>query len=165
MSRTISIIVSVDENYGIGYKNDLLAYISSDLKRFKQLTIENTVIMGRNTWNSLPKRPLVNRKNIVITRDASANLEGAVKVNSIEDAVANCPEKGECFIIGGAQIYKQFFDLTDKLYITKILKSFIADTFFPTIESDLWIVESESDIFTDEKSGLNYQYITYIRKK
>ncbi len=164
MNRILSIIVAVDENNGIGYQNDLLAYISSDLKRFKQLTIEKTVIMGRNTWLSLPKRPLVNRKNIVITRNVNANFEGAVKVNSIDSAIANCPEDGESFIIGGDQIYKQFFNLADKLYLTKILKTFKADAYFPEIDPDLWIIESESEVLTDDKSGLEYQYITYKRE-
>jgi len=164
MAKTLSIIVAIAEDYGIGNKNELLAHISEDLKRFKKITAEHTVIMGRNTWFSLPKRPLPKRQNIVITINPDEKFEGADNVNSIEEAIAKCPENAESFIIGGAMVYKQFFEKADKLYITKIRKSFEADTFFPEIKPETWDIESESDILIDEKSGLKYQYVNFIRK-
>ena len=163
MSKTLSIIVAVAENNGIGYKNELLAHISQDLKRFKEITAGSTVVMGRNTWFSLPRRPLPKRQNIVITNIPDESFEGADSVFSIDEAIERCPENQESFIIGGAMIYKQFFEKADKLYITRILKPFEADTFFPDIEADTWKIESESDIFLDEKSGLEFQYVNFIR--
>lgn len=165
MSQTLSIIVAIAEDYGIGNKNELLAYISEDLKRFKEITAGHTVIMGRNTWFSLPKRPLPKRQNIVISNQQDETFEGADTVYSIDEAIKACPANEEAFVMGGAMVYKQFFEVADKLYITKIKKTFEADTFFPEITMDKWDIESESEIFFDEKSGLNYQYVNFIRKK
>lgn len=165
MSKSISVIVAIAQDYGIGYNNELLAHISSDLKRFADITRGHTIVMGKNTWLSLPKKPLKDRKNIVITDNPEDNFEGAETVFSIDEAINSCPENDECFIIGGAMIYKQFFAIADKLYITRILKSFPADTYFPEISEKFWETESESEIFTDEKSGLKYQYVNFIRKE
>jgi dihydrofolate reductase len=166
MAKKISIIVAIAQDYGIGYKNELLAHISTDLKRFKEITYDHAVIMGRNTWFSLPEsnRPLKGRKNIVITNIPGEHFDGAVPVYSIDEAIKACPENEESFIIGGAMIYQQFFPKADKLYITRIHKSFEADTFFPEILEDEWKIELESEVLTDKKSGLNYQYINFIRK-
>jgi dihydrofolate reductase len=164
MAKTLSIIVAIAEDNGIGFKNELLAHISNDLKRFKEITAGSTVVMGRNTWLSLPKRPLPKRQNIVITNINSEKFEGAEMAESIEGAIAICPENAESFVIGGAMVYKQFFELADKLYITHIHKTFEADTFFPKIDLNVWKIDSTSDNFNDEKTGLQYQYITYIRK-
>jgi dihydrofolate reductase len=109
MAKTISIIVAIAQNYGIGYKNELLAHISEDLKRFKAITGGKTVVMGRNTWFSLPKRPLPNRQNIVITNVEGEKFEGADTVYSIDEAINRCPDNAESFIMGGAMVYKQFF--------------------------------------------------------
>lgn len=165
MSKTLSIIVAIAEDNGIGNKNELLTHISEDLKRFKKITAGHTVVMGRNTWFSLPKRPLPKRQNIVITNNANETFEGATTVYSIDEAIEKCPENEESFIMGGAMVYQQFFEKADKLYITQIKKTFEADTFFPSISSDTWKIESESDNFIDEKSEIAYQYVNFIRKK
>jgi dihydrofolate reductase len=164
MGKCISIIVAIAVDSGIGYKNNLLAHLPGDLKRFKEITTGHTVIMGRNTWFSLPKKPLVNRQNIVVTNIEGEMFEGADTVYSIEDAINMCPENKESFVIGGAMIYKQFFPRADKLYITRINKTFEADTWFPEIKSNEWKIERESEILTDEKSGFSFQYINFIRK-
>ena len=164
MSKILSIIVAVADNNGIGYKNKLLAHISDDLKRFKEITAGSTVVMGRNTWFSLPRRPLPNRHNIVISDIKDESFEGAEAVFSINEAIKKCPENKESFIIGGAMIYKQFFEKAHKLYITRILKSFEADTYFPVIEPESWDIEFESDVFKDKKSDLEFRYINFIRK-
>ena len=164
MIKTLSIIVAVAQDNGIGYKNELLAHVSDDLKRFKNITAGHTVVMGRNTWFSLPKRPLPKRQNIVITNNPEESFEGADTVYSIKEAIEKCPDSQESFIMGGAMVYKQFFEKADKLYITRILKTFEADTFFPEIETETWKVESESDIFKDEKAGLEFRYINFIRR-
>ncbi|MBN1119163.1 MAG: dihydrofolate reductase [Bacteroidales bacterium] len=165
MAKTISIIVAVAEDYGIGHKNQLLTHLSNDLKRFREITTGHPVIMGRNTWFSLPNKPLKNRKNIVITNIENEKFEGAEAVFSIDEAIAHCPENEESFIIGGAMIYRQFFTIANKLYITRMHKKFEADTFFPEIEEEHWKVEKESEFFYDEKADLKYQYITFSRRQ
>ena len=164
MGKTLSIIVAIAEDNGIGYQNKLLAHLPADLKRFKAITSGHPVVMGRNTWFSLPTKPLPKRKNIVITNIDGEAFEGAETVYSIEEAIAKCPENEESFVIGGAMIYKQFFSVADKLYITRVHKIFQADTWFPEITEAEWKVESESEILQDENSGFSYQYINFIRK-
>jgi len=164
MTKRLSIIVAVAGDYGIGYENKLLAHISEDLKRFKSVTKGHTVVMGRNTWFSLPKRPLPGRSNIVVTNIPEEVFEGAVMAYSIEEAIKLCPDNEESFIIGGAMVYKQFFPLAQKLYITHIINTFKADTFFPEIKNSEWDIETESEIFKDTLSGLSYKYVNYVRR-
>ncbi len=158
---SLSIIVAIGKNKAIGRNNQLLWHISSDLKRFKQLTSGKTVIMGRNTYLSLPVQPLPNRKNIIITDIKNESFEGSITVNSIEEAIKLCKPDEENFIIGGAMIYKQFLPLADKLYITKVYKDFEADTFFPEIDENLWKVIEKVDIENDDSVDFNYSYLTY----
>lgn len=138
----INIIVAVDKNFGIGKENKLLAHIKSDLEYFKKTTNGQIVVMGYNTYLSLPKRPLPNRLNIVLTRK-DIELEGSIVIHSIEELFIKLKELGEdkeVFICGGESIYKQMIPYADKLYITHVFDSFDADTFFPEI-SDEWELE------------------------
>src|SRR5512138_3832696 len=112
----ISIIVAIAEDYGIGFQNELLWHIPDDLKRFKKLTLGNTIIMGKKTWESLPKKPLPGRKNVVITDDPQDVFEQAVTAYSIEDALKKCRNENEVFIIGGGSIYRQFMPVAERLY-------------------------------------------------
>lgn len=140
----ISIIVAIAENYAIGKNNDLLWHISEDLKRFKRITTNHTIIMGRNTFLSLPKGALPNRDNIVITDNKDDKFDGCIMAYSIDDAIEKCnPNEDECFIVGGGMIYKQFLERTDRLYLTKVHKTYDADIFFPEINYDNWILKSE----------------------
>lgn len=164
MSKKISMIVAIDQKNGIGLNNSLLTHISNDLKRFKKITSGHTVIMGRNTWESLPKKPLPNRKNIVLTRNKNLNFEGAVTLSSKEDVLELIAENEEVFVIGGADIYKLFFSETSKLYLTKIHKIFAADAFFPPIDKDDWEVIEEEKITNDELVDFNYSFIDLERK-
>lgn len=164
MSKIISIIVAVAEDNGIGYNNKLLAYISADLKRFKSITKNHTIVMGRNTWMSLPKRPLPYRTNIVITSDINAKFDGAITANSIDDAIAKCPDNEESFIIGGAKIYEQFLPIANKLYLTKIHNKFKADTFFPEIKPTGWKEVNRLYITDDEQAKVSYSFIDYDQK-
>lgn len=160
----ISIIVAVSEDLGIGKNNDLLWHLPEDMKRFKRLTTGNTVIMGKRTWESLPKRPLPGRKNVVITDIPHENFEGAVAAYSIDDAVAKCKGDNEIFIMGGGSIYRQFMPLADRLYITHVHKSQDADVYFPKIDPEIWeVVEKEE--FKEEGEGIPYTYVIYERKK
>jgi dihydrofolate reductase len=159
----ISIIVAVAENLAIGKDNQLLWHISDDLKRFRQLTSGHAVIMGRNTWLSLPKRPLPNRTNIVITDDPDECFEGCIMADSIEAAIAKCPPDEESFVIGGASVYRQFMLLADKLYITRVYKSFEGDTFFPEIDPKEWKLTGQSPLFEMEDRSFTYRYEIYER--
>jgi dihydrofolate reductase len=164
MNKQISIIVAIAQNNAIGKDNDLLWHLSGDLKRFKELTTGHTIVMGKRTFESLPVRPLPNRKSIVITDVEGEQIPGCVMAYSIEDAIAKFDNTDENFIIGGGSVYRQFMPIADKLYLTVVHKDFEADTFYPEINFDEWqAIEKQENIF-DEKSGLTYSYIIYIRK-
>ncbi len=159
---TLSIIVAVAEGNVIGKDNSLIWHISEDLKRFKRLTENHTVVMGRKTYMSLPFRPLKNRRNIVITKGKN-HIEGVETAHSVEEALELCKGEDEVFIIGGASIYEQTIDIADKIYLTKVLKEFEGDTFFPEISDKKWIVSERSETMFDEKEATDFYYETLIR--
>lgn len=159
----ISIIVAISENFAIGKNNDLLFHLPNDLKRFKQITLGKPVIMGRNTLLSLPNGPLKNRRNIVISDIPNDYFDGCEMTASIEGAIDLVKNEEESFIIGGGMIYRQFYPLAGKLYLTLVHKPFEADVFFPEINYDEWKEESREDFF-DEKNGFHYSYLNLIRK-
>lgn len=161
----ISIIVAVSEDLGIGKNNELLWHISEDLKRFKRLTYGNTVIMGKKTWESLPRRPLPGRINIVITDVPGESFEGAISAFSIEDSVSKCEKDKEIFIIGGGSIYSQFMPLADRLYITHVHKNAPADIYFPEIDPSIWMVSEKEDFSASDEVSIPYSYIIYDRRK
>jgi len=162
MPMTISIIVAIDENYAIGKDNDLLWHISGDLKRVKKLTTGNVIIMGRNTYLSLPKRPLPNRINMVITDKQGEIFNDCVMAYSFKEALDKMSNTKENFIFGGASVYKQFFPLATKLYLTKVHKSYNADVFFPEIDYSKWDIESKEDFLNNDPP---YSYEVYNRIK
>lgn len=161
----ISIIVAIAQNNEIGIKGDLLCHLPNDLKHFKQVTSGSTVIMGRRTFFSLPKHPLPNRRNIVITDVVGETFEGAEAAYSIDDAMAMVSSQEESFIIGGGMIYRQFMPLADKLYITHIGHSWPdADTFFPAIDPQVWQQTKAEHHDADENNPYSYIFAEYIRK-
>ncbi len=153
----MNIIVAVDKENGIGKDNGLLAHISPDLKYFKEKTLNSVIVMGYNTYMSLPKRPLPDRTNIVLTTK-NIELDGAIVVNSIEsllDKVREFESNGEeVFICGGAKVYGSMMPYVDKLYVTEIMHKFEADTFLPEIDLSEWSLVS--DIANEE--NLNHKY-------
>lgn len=161
---SISIIVAIAENNAIGLKNKLLWHISEDLKRFKKITSGHKVIMGRNTFLSLPVRPLAGRTNIVISDIPEEQFAGCTTVNSVEQALETCPPDEECFVIGGAMIYRQFLRYAKKLYITRVFKSYDADTFFPEIKLNEWDETERKTFGPDSKNEFSYAFIIYERK-
>ncbi len=165
VNKQISIIVAIAENNGIGKNNQLLWHISEDLKRFKKITFGRTVVMGKNTYLSLPYKPLSNRKNIVITDVPGEIFEGCVTVNSISEAIEKMDDHAENFIMGGASIYNQFFQTAQKLYITKVHVAPEADTFFPEILPEQWELIENSGEQTDANNGLQYHFLTFIRRE
>ena len=160
----ISIIVAVDQNNAIGLNNRLLCHLPNDLKNFKRITSGSPVIMGRRTYESLPVKPLPNRHNIVISKSSIEPLPaGCTQVRSIEEACKLSCDAVECFVIGGAQIYKLMLPLAHKLYITRIHHSFDADTWFPKIKAERWQLLSTVFNAPDENHEWAYSFEIYSR--
>ena len=160
-------ILSADKNWGIGKGNALLVSIPSDMKQFREKTSGNVVIMGRKTLESFPGGlPLKNRVNIVLSRNGVSSGNGEIVVHSVEEALEEAKKYSdkEIYVIGGGAIYEQFLPYVDTAYVTRIDRSFEADTFFPNLdEDDAWEItgESEEQTYFD----LIYTYVTYERKK
>lgn len=164
IKKNISIIVAIAENFAIGKNNDLLFHLPNDLKRFKQITSGHTIIMGRNTLLSLPKWPLPNRRHIVITDKQDDVFPGCETVFSIDEAIEKVKGEEEAFVIGGGMIYKQFYPIAEKLYLTLVHKSFEADTFFPEVKYEKWEEVAREDLH-DEKNDFEYSYLDLKRKR
>ena len=160
----ISIIVALASNFAIGKNNDLLFHLPNDLKRFRKITTGHPVIMGRNTLLSLPRWPLPNRRNIVITDNPDDQFPGCEIVFSVEEAVRLVTDETESFIIGGGSIYRQFFPIANRLYLTVVDKEFEADTFFPVINYTEWNETSREEHF-DEVNHFHYAYLNLERKQ
>ncbi len=159
----LSIIVAVNKNHGIGFENKLLYWLPNDLKRFKALTTGHPIIMGRKTFESLPKGALPNRRNIVLTRQ-DLHFEGAETFHTLEEALATCDATDEAFCIGGASLYHEAMKIADRLYITEIEDAEKeADVFFPVIDSDAWEEKSRECHSTDEKHLYSYCFVNYER--
>ena len=161
----LSIIVAIAQNGAIGKDNDLLWHLSGDLKRFKQLTTGHPVVMGRKTWDSLPKRPLPKRQNIVMTNNPDCAADGATVVHSVNDlfnVLKDCDD--EVFVMGGAAIYKALLPFCRRLYITRVYRDYEADVYFPTIDMSEFTLVSLGEPLQDEESGLDFAYEEYERK-
>lgn len=159
----LSIVVAIAENYAIGKDNQLLWHLPADLKHFKTITSGHTIIMGRKTYDSIGK-PLPNRRNIVVTRNQDLVIPGTEVCNSLQEAIAQCQQETEVFLIGGAQLYQEGIDLTNRIYLTRVHQNFDADSYFPEIDPLQW---EESDIenhHPDEKNRLAYTFSTLDRK-
>jgi len=157
----ITIIVAIAENYAIGKDNDLLWHISGDLKRFKEITTGHTIIMGRKTYLSLPKRPLPNRRSVIISDIPQECFNGVEVVNSIEKAIAIADKDKENFIIGGGMVYTQFLPIANKIYLTIVHKDYDADVFFPEIDYSEWNI---TEIEEHKDHDPPFSYITLERK-
>lgn len=157
-----SIIVAADENNAIGKDNNLLCHLPNDLKYFKFVTEGYPVIMGRKTFESLPKGALPNRRNIVITRNKDLQFDRCEMVSSIQEAIALCKDEPQIFFIGGGTIYREVMSIADKLYLTRIQHVFEgADTFFPEIKADEWKEIFREDHQPDERHKYGYSFITF----
>lgn len=158
----INIIAAVARNRAIGYRNKLIYWLPNDLKRFKALTTGHTIIMGRNTYESLPKGALPNRRNIVIS-STMRDIPGCDCYRSLDEALRHCREDEDIYIIGGARVYSQAIDIADRLCLTEIDDTPAeADTFFPDYKD--WKLESKEEHSTDEKHQYRYAFTDYVRK-
>lgn len=160
----ITLVVAAAENGVIGNNGAIPWRISDDLKRFKALTMGYPIVMGRKTWDSLPKKPLPGRINIVVTRQPGWSAEGAVTAHSLEDAIAQAREKAgeadEIFVIGGAEIYAAAMKLATCIELTEIHAEFDGDAVLPPLEGEWDETEREGHQTED---GLYYSFVTLER--
>lgn len=169
MTMIVSFVVAVSENGVIGRDNGMPWRLSTDLQRFKKLTLGKPVVMGRKTWESLG-RPLPNRANIVITRDSGYKAEGALVVQTIDEALIAGEQAAReagvdeiCFI-GGAQIYAQAMDKATHLHVTHIEASIDGDAFFGPVDPQVWQVVREEHVPAGEKDNYPTRYVVYERR-
>ena len=161
----ISIIAAVDRQRGIGYQNKLLFWLPNDLKRFKALTTGNTIIMGRKTFESLPKGALPNRRNVVLSSRIDLAFPGAEVFPSLEDALKSCHPDEHVFIIGGASVYSQALSFADELCLTEVdAEAAQADVYFPDVDLSIWQEKSRESHPADEKHPCPYAFVDYIRR-
>lgn len=163
--KTISIIAAVADNGAIGKNNDLIWRLPNDLKRFKQLTDGHTIVMGRRTFESLPKGALPNRKNVVMTSMPEAIGTSAFVCTSWEEMLDLTEKDPEVFIIGGASVYRDALETANRMYLTRVHGEFDADVFFPEIDYNEWEEVFREDRKADEKHPYDYTFIDYIRKE
>ncbi|MBO4827224.1 MAG: dihydrofolate reductase [Prevotella sp.] len=157
----ISIIAAVAKNRAIGLQNKLLYWLPNDLKRFKQLTTGHTIIMGRRTFESLPKGALPNRRNVVLSR-STTDFPGCERFASLREALEHCSPDEEVFIIGGASVYKQALPLADRLCLTEIDDTpQEADAFFPPYDD--WTLQQAEHHEPDERHAFAYTFADYVR--
>lgn len=161
----LSLIAGIGKNNELGLENKLLWDLPRDMKHFRETTKGHAVIMGQKTFESIG-HPLPNRRNIILTRDMSYTKDGVEVAHSIDEALRlfeitqNKPEE-EVFVIGGAEIYKQMIEKADRLYITHVDKEFTADTFFPTIDTNVWNEIKREHYDIDEENNLPMDFVIY----
>ncbi|MFD2760816.1 dihydrofolate reductase [Lentibacillus juripiscarius] len=160
----ISLLVAMDRNRVIGSQNDLPWHLPNDLKFFKQKTTGNTIFMGRKTFEAIGK-PLPNRENIVMTRQQSSFPEGVDAIHTIDAVLERNEERPdeELFVIGGANIFRQFLPHADRMYITLIDEAFTGDTYFPAFAEDNWQLTVKEKGVQNEKNPYDYYFLQYDR--
>ena len=157
----LTLIAATSTNNALGKDNQLVWHLPDDFKRFKALTSNHFIVLGRKTFESFPK-PLPNRTHVIITRNRNYEApEGCIVVSSLEKAIEVCPKEEEVFIIGGGEIYKQSIDVADKIELTRVHTEVEADTFFPEIDPKKWKVVFEEQHLKDEKHAFDFTFITY----
>lgn len=156
----ITLIAAMAENRVIGKDNQLIWQFPNDLKHFKTLTSGHHVIMGRKTFESVG-RPLPNRTNIIITRQADYTAKGCLIAHSIEEAIAMVKDDEQPFIVGGAEIYKQALDFADSIELTIIHGEYEGDSYFPDFDTDRWKLARGEKKEADAKHIHPYEFLTY----
>jgi len=156
---TISLIAAMSRNHVIGKNNSLPWNLPADMKRFRELTLNKPVVMGRKTFESIG-RPLPKRQNLILTKDRNFRAEGCIAVHSVKEAI-EAAEK-EIMIIGGSQIYELFLPFADKMYLTIIEKDFEGDAYFPEFDSREW---KETSRTSQEDNGLSFSFVDFERIK
>lgn len=161
----LSLIAAIDRHRAIGYQNKLLFWLPNDLKRFKALTTGHTILMGRKTFESLPKGALPHRRNVVLSSSQSLTLPGAEVFHSLQEALDACHPDELVYVIGGASLYQQALPLADALCLTEIdAEAPQADAWFPPIEPNIWYEKSRDTRPADEKHPCPYAFVDYVRR-
>ncbi|MDE6783373.1 MAG: dihydrofolate reductase [Paramuribaculum sp.] len=164
MSTIVSIIAIVARDGAIGIRGDQPFHIADDFRRFKALTIGKPIVMGRRTFEALPKGALPGRRNIVITRQTDWTAPGAQRASSLDEAIALAADAEEIMIIGGGEVYRQAMPLATRLYLTEVDADVDgADTFFPALDPQQWTLAEISGYHTDPRSGARYRFAIYCR--
>ena len=163
-TQLITIIVAASENNVIGNNNKLIWHLSDDLKRFKNLTKGHHVIMGRKTFESMP-RALPNRTNVIITRKENYIAENAIVTNSLESALKIASDDAQPFIIGGGEIYNIALNISDRIELTRVHHNFEGDTTFPKINKEEWMESNRVEKKKDETHSYDFTFITYNKIK
>ena len=166
---TITLVVAIAEGGVIGREGGLPWRLSTDMKRFKAVTMGHPVVMGRRTWESFPKKgPLPGRTNIVVTRDRGYEAEGAIVAHSLKEALeiaGRAPGADEICVIGGGQVYREVMPRADRLDVTHVLASVAGDTRFPEIDAEEWRAVSEEFVPAGEKDDHPTRRVVYERKR
>ena len=147
----ITLIVAAAENHAIGREGDLPWRLRADMLRFRDTTIGHPVIMGRKTWESLPK-PLVDRTNIVLTRRDDFKAEGGIFATTIDEALEACDGAERCFIIGGGEIYRLFLERADCVLLTRVHVEVDGDATFPELDESAWVMTSSESHAADDRN-------------
>jgi dihydrofolate reductase len=158
----VSLVAAMSENRVIGTMGGLPWRLPRDLQHFKRLTVDHTVIMGRKTYDEV-KRPLANRRNVVITRKPDFRPHGVTVVPSLEEALALGATEDEVFVVGGGEIYRLALPRADRIYLTIVHAVVEGDTYFPEFEGAAWVVESEEEYTADDKNQHAMTFRTYSR--
>ena len=160
----ITLIAAVSENGVIGRGNALPWHLPADLQRFKRLTTGHAVVMGRKTWESI-RRPLPNRRNIVISSSSGHHSTGATVVPSFRAAVNAARDLTELFAIGGSRVFEAALPLADRLELTRVHASLPGDTFFPKMDLSEWKLVAEERHEADEQHAYPFSFLTYDRRR
>lgn len=162
----VSLLVAMDERRGIGKQGGLPWRLSTDMKRFRQLTMGHHIVVGRKTFESIGK-PLAGRQMIIITHDPHYRVDGCFTVHSINEAIelAQRHHESELFICGGAEVYGQTLDLAERIYLTQVQADSDADTFFPEFSRDEWIEQSSEPHAADEKNEHPFTFLLLVKKR
>ena len=159
----ISLVAAIAENFAIGKDNKLLWHLSNDLKFFKAYTLGKVIVMGRKTFDSIGKRALPGRTNVVVTRDTSVKADNVLAFTSLDTVLNHFGNAEEICIVGGAQMYAEALPKADILVLTRVEVVPEADVFFPEVNWKNWHLVSEEKHFADEKHAYNYTFQIYHR--
>lgn len=162
----ITLIAAIARNLAIGNQNKLLYWLPDDMKRFRQLTTGHTIIMGRLTFESFPKGPLPNRRNVILSRQEGLTIPGAEVFPTLEAALLSCQPQEDIYIIGGASVYAQALPHADRLCLTEVDDTpQEADAYFPPFDKEGWNATLVQEHPTDEKHSHTFRFVDYTRKQ
>ncbi|WP_206367132.1 dihydrofolate reductase [Sphingobacterium sp. SGG-5] len=163
MNTKITLIVAAAENNAIGKDNQMPWHLPNDFKYFKNTTLEHSVVMGRKTFDSIGK-PLPERRNIILTRDQNYTSPDVDVANSVDDVLTYCRDEREIFVIGGANVYKQFISLAQKVHLTRVHTVIDGDAFFPELSENEWQLTSSKHHQKDGKHAFDYSFEVWERR-